>query len=146
MFGKQRFRAIGILKSVPIYRVVPISYSTITRRDVLTRLSFVYRFDPLLHDGCTGSDETRAGGLPTGQAGALSVRIVQGDHKVLGCRPFEAAHVRRSETRAGRAFGEPRVRRQLRGPGEPRRRVGRQRERPTVAADSNRIKPDYGPR
>lgn len=94
---------------------------------------YTFRFDPLLHDGRAGSDETRARGLPARQTGALPVRIVQGDHEVLGCRPVETAHVRRSETRAGRAFGEPRVRGQLRGPGEPRRRVGRQRERSTVA-------------
>lgn len=98
---------------------------------------FTYRFDPLLHDGRPRSDETRTGGLPTGQTGPLSVRTVPGDHQVLGSRPIQAAHVRRVETRARCSPGEPRVRGQLRGPGESCRRVGQQRQGSTIIHKSH---------
>lgn len=101
----------------------------------------VYRFDPLLHDGSPRSNETRAGRLQTGQAGALPIRIVPGDQQVLGGRPVQAAHIHRAETRVGRATGESRVRGQLRGPGEPRRRVRQQCQGQTITIYDNNITP-----
>lgn len=82
------------------------------------------RFDPLLHDGRSRSDETRAGRLQTRQTGALSVRIVPSDSQVLGRGPVQATDVRRAETGVGRAAGESPVRGQLRGPRESRGRIG----------------------
>jgi len=71
--------------------------------------SHAFRFNPLLHDGRPRGNETRARRLQAGQTGALSIRIVQGDHQVLGSRPVQTTHIRRAEARAGCTPGKPRV-------------------------------------
>lgn len=59
-------------------------YTTyIEYNNTVIRLRF--RFDPLLYDGCSRSNETGPGRVPTGQACALSVRTVPGGFEMLGC-------------------------------------------------------------
>lgn len=95
---------------------------------------FVYRFDTVPgHDG-TGSDAERAERLSTGEAFALSKRVVQSDIPVLARRSRPEAGIPNAEKGSGPA-SRGQYERTLRGPREFRIRM----HRLSIHFDSNEI-------